>query len=93
MNLTTKSIFRHDPTQQTPRVTQLSRFLGLPGSFFPRTPLFPALRSGHRLFKRPSTPKKIPIVMIGERDGTARKSDTLKIKMLPGGGFLRRFVK
>jgi len=31
--------------------------------------------------------------MIGERDGTARKSDTLKIKMLPGGGFLRRFVK
>jgi hypothetical protein len=60
MKLTTKPVFRHDPTRQTPRETPLSRFSEPSGPFFPRTPLFPALRSGHRLFQRPSPQKQIP---------------------------------
>jgi len=38
---------------------------------FPRNPLFPALRSGHRLFQRPSPQKQIPISTVVIKIGIA----------------------
>ena len=46
--------FFHTETPSTDAPKHLFRPL------FPRNPLFPRLRSGHRLFQRPSPPKQIP---------------------------------
>ncbi|MCX6867593.1 MAG: polysaccharide deacetylase family protein, partial [Verrucomicrobia bacterium] len=58
MMLTKSPIFAHDSAGPTPWSASVLRFLRSFGSLPPAPPHFPALRSGHRLFQRPSPGKQ-----------------------------------
>ncbi len=70
MILTKSPSSLHDPAEPTPWTLPVLHFFRCSGPLFPRTPLFPALRSGlggrsvakprHRVFHRPTPQKQIP---------------------------------
>ena len=63
MILTKSPISPHDPAGPPPWTAPGLRFLHRFSPLFPRNPFFPALRSGHRLFQRPSPQKQIPSIL------------------------------